>query len=56
MYLLLGIVAFVASILLAFHELLAAFLLSIAAAIVFKAEKKESMFRYSLLISGILFL
>ncbi len=55
MYLLLGIVSFVAAILLAFHELLAAFLLSIAAAIVFKMEEKELMFRYSLIISFILF-
>ncbi len=56
MYILLGVISFIAAVLLAFHELLAAFLLSIAAAIVFKAEGKISMFRYSLVISIILFL
>ena len=56
MYLLLGIIAFVSALFLAFNKLLAAFLLSITAAIVFKNEKREVMFRYTLFIATILFL
>ena len=55
MYLLLGIIAFTGAILLAFHELLSAFLLSVAAAIVFKGEGKETMFRYAAFIATIIF-